>query len=50
MVHEQVVYSMPCEKMFHLYVYILKLAGGFLKIYQEDLLLLKEILGCCSKA
>lgn len=40
--------SMAHEQVFYLYVQIRKLVGGFLKIYQEDLLLLKEILGSHS--
>lgn len=39
---------MAHEQVFYLYVQIRKLVGGFLKIYQEDLLLLKEILGSHS--
>lgn len=48
MAHEQVVHSMASEKMFSLYVFILKLMDGFLITYHKDLLLLKEILECCS--
>lgn len=48
MAHKQLVHSISCEKMFYLYVYILKLADEFLQISQEDFLLLKASLGCCS--
>lgn len=48
MAHEHKVHSMLSEKIFSLYVFILKLIDGLLIIHWEDSLLLKEILECCS--